>query len=76
MSYKNREFEKSLDYFKNLFSITQTNAPAYLYASYAAEEMYKQTQKNKYKNLSKEYAQKALELDPNNKYMREQAEAL
>lgn len=76
MSYKNREFEKSLDYFKNLFSITQTNAPAYLYASYAAEEMYKQTQNNKYKNLSKEYAQKALELDPNNKYMREQAEAL
>lgn len=76
MSYKNREFEKSLDYFKNLFSITQTNAPAYLYASYAAEEMYKQTQNNKYKNLSKEYVQKALELDPNNKYMREQAEAL
>ena len=76
MSYKNREFERALDYFKNLFSINQTNAPAYLYASYAAEELYKQNQNKKFLELSKEYAQKALGLDPNNKYIREQAEAL
>ncbi len=76
MYYVNGEFEKSLDNFKELFKINQTNASAYLYASYAAEYLYKNTNNSKYLKLAKEYAQKAKSLEPGNKYITEQVECL
>jgi len=76
MYYVNGEFEKSLEYFGELFKLDQTNAPAYLYASYASEYLYKNTENNKYLKLAKEYVNKAQKLDPDNTYIKEQAEAL
>ena len=76
MCYLNREFEKSVKYFDELFKIDQTNAPAYLYASYASEYLYKNTNDNKYLKLAKEYAQKAYSLDSKNKYIKEQVDSL
>jgi len=72
MYYVNGEFEKSLEYFGELFKLDQTNAPAYLYASYASEYLYKNTGNKKYLNLAKEYANKAQSLDSKNKYIKEQ----
>ena len=76
MYYVNGEFKKSVDNFEELFKINQTNAPAYLYASYASEYLYNYTQESKYLTKAKTYAQKAYSLDPKNKYMKEQVEAL
>ena len=76
MYYKNGEFVKSLEYFGELFKIDNTNAPAYLYASYSAEYLYKSTNSAKYLTLAKEYANKALSLDSKNKYMKEQVDNL
>ena len=76
MYYKNGEFVKSLEYFGELFKIDNTNAPAYLYASYSAEYLYKSTNNAKYLTLAKEYANKALSLDSKNKYMKEQVDNL
>ena len=76
MYYKNGEFVKSLEYFGELFKIDNTNAPAYLYASYSAEYLYKSTNNAKYLALAKDYAAKALSLDSKNKYMKEQVDNL
>ena len=76
MYYKNGEFAKSLKYFEELFKIDTTNAPAYLYASYAGEYLYRITGESKYMKLAKEYAQKAYNLEPKNKYIKEQADSL
>lgn len=76
MYYKNGEFAKSLEYFGELFKIDQTNAPAYLYASYAGEYLYKATNNTKYLNLAKDYAKKAYSLDSKNKYFKEQVDNL
>ena len=76
MYYVNGEFNKSIQYFNELFKIDQTNAPAYLYASYASECMYKLYGKEKYLSQAKEYAQKAYSLDSKNKYIKEQVDAL
>lgn len=76
MCYVNGEFEKSVNYFNDLFKIDQTNSSAYLYASYASEYLYKNTGNDKYLKQSKEYAQKAYNLDSKNKYIKEQIEAL
>ena len=75
-SYLNMEFDKSLEYFEKYFNMNNNNAIAYLYASYAADEQYKKTQQDKYKNIAVEYITKAKELDPKNKYIKEQAKAL
>ena len=72
MYYVNREFEKSVKYFGELFKLDQTNATAYLYASYASECLYNSTNNSKYMELAKEYAQKAYNLDSKNKYIKEQ----
>ena len=76
MYYKNEQFDKSLDYFDELFKIDQTNAPAYLYASYAAEYQYNNTKDSKYIKLAKDYAQKAYSLDSKNKYIKKQVDSL
>ena len=70
--YLNGEFEKSLDYFEKYFSMNSSNAGAYLYASYASEELYKQTQKSSDLEKAKEYIQKAYQLNNSNKYILEQ----
>lgn len=70
--YLNGEFEKSLSYFEQYFTNNKTNAGAYLYASYAAEELYKQSQKSSYLNKSREYINRAYELNSKNKYIQEQ----
>ncbi len=76
MCYVNGEFDKSVKYFDELFALDQTNAPAYLYASYASECLYKKTGNVKYLTLAKDYAQKAYSLDSKNKYIKEQVDSL
>ena len=74
--YLNREFDKSVKYFKDYFKINNQNAFAYLYASYAYEQLYKTKKNEKYLESAKEAVQTALKLEPKNKYIKEQAEAL
>lgn len=76
MSYLNGEFEKSLKYFNQYFSVNNNNPVAYLYASYAAEEFYNQTKQQQYKTQAKDFINTAYELDKNNKYIKEQYDAL
>lgn len=76
MNYKNGRFAKSVKYFGKFFELNQKNAPAYLYASYASEYLYKNTSDSKYLDLAKEYAKKAYDLDRQNKYIKEQIDAL
>lgn len=75
-SYLNGEYQKSLNYFDDLFNLNQKNAAAYLYASYAAEALYKQNKSDKYLTKAKEYIQIAKQLEPENKYILEQEQAL
>lgn len=75
-AYVNGQFSKALEYFDELFKIDKTNASAYLYASYASEYLYKNVGKPKYLEDAKEYAQTARMLEPNNKYIIEQADSL
>ena len=68
-SYINGEFNKALENFDKLFEIDKTNASAYLYASYTAQAAGK-------KELAKTYIQKAKQLEPDNKYIKEQIDSL
>ena len=73
-NYLNGDFDKSLKYFGNYFSANDKNAGAYLYASYAAEELYKETGSTSYKELSKKYAKQAYQLDNSNEHIKKQYE--
>lgn len=75
-AYTNGNFHKSAEYFDEMFKLDTTNAPAYLYASYANEYLYKNTGDKRALEKAKLYAKTALNLDPQNKYMKEQVEAL
>ena len=75
-SYLNGEFQKSLKYFEDFFSVNQNYVPAYLYASYSAEALYNQKKNDKYLELAKEYIKKAKQLEPENKYILEQEQIL
>lgn len=75
-AYINGEFEKSLEYFNKLFEIGTKNETAYLYASYSANELYKQKGDKKYKKLAKDYIETAQRLDNKNKYIKNQANSL
>ena len=75
-SYVYGELNKSVEYFNKLFEIDRTNAPAYLYASYASEALYKNTGKKKFREEAKTYAKSACMIEPNNKYMKEQLDSL
>ena len=75
-AYLNGEFGKSLEYFDNLIKAGTRNETVYLYASYAAYELYKQTKENKYKNQAINYIKQAESINPNNKYINKQAEEL
>lgn len=76
MYYKNCQFEKSLQYFNQLFKIDNTNSSAYLYASYACEYLYKNTGSKKYLTQAKDFAKQAYKLDSDNKYIKEQVDSL
>lgn len=75
-SYLAGEFAKSVKFFDKSFNLDKSNASAYLYASYAYEQLYNQTKKEKYKKNAKECANFARAIDPKNKYYVEQYEAL
>ncbi len=75
-AYINGNFKKSLENFDKLFESGSQNASAYLYASYAANELYKKTQDKQYRTKAINYIKQAEEYDPNNKYIKEQAESL
>ena len=75
-SYVNGQLAKSIEYFNELFKIDSSNAPAYLYASYASEALYKNLGNKKYLEDAKMYAKKAKELQPDNKYILEQVDSL
>ena len=74
--YVNGQFAKAVEYFEELFKIDSSNAPAYLYASYANEALYKNVGKKAYLNNAKMYAEKAKSLWPDNKYILEQVDSL
>ena len=76
MYYLNGQFTKSLEYFGKLFDIERTNTSAYLYASYAAEGLYKNTGNSKYLQDAKNYANYAHQIDSKNKYIKEQMDNL
>lgn len=71
-AYLNGEFKKSLENFEELFNNGTQNASAYLYASYAAEELYKLTKDEKYYTKAVNYVNQAKSFEPNNKYINEQ----
>lgn len=75
-SYLNGEFEKSLEYFDKLFDRGCQSASAYLYASYAAQELYKKSKDNKYKTKAVNYINQAKSFDNDNKYINEQINSL
>jgi len=66
--YLDGDFEKAAEYFDKYFGINSSNSLAFVYASYAYDELYKNKNDIKYKNKSIEYAQKAINIDPKNKY--------
>ena len=76
MSYLNGQFKKSVEYFDSYIDMNSNNPYAYLYASYAAECLYKNTNDSNYLKKAKEYVQKASTLLPNDKYINEQMDSL
>ena len=76
MNYLDGKFAKAIKYFDKLFEIDQTNAAAYLYASYASEYLYNNTKNSKYLELAKNYANKGYQLDSKNKFIKEQVDSL
>lgn len=75
-AYLHGDFNDSLKYFGKYFELNDTNASAYLYASYASEALYKENQNEKYLEKAKNYIEKAHSLDKKNKYINEQIENL
>ena len=75
-SYKNCDFKRAEKYFNKLISKNESNPAAYLYLSYTYEYLYKQTGKDKYLEKAKKTAEKGLLLKPDDKYLKEQVEAL
>ena len=75
-SYTLGELKKSVAYFNKYLDHNCKNAIAYLYASYANYEYFKETEADKYKTTAIEFIKKAQSLDNNNKYIKEQAKTL
>lgn len=75
-AYLNGEYKDSVKYFQNYLNINKGNYVVYLYTSYAYEALYKQTGNQKCLEKSKEFAQYASQLKPNDKYVKEQISAL
>lgn len=75
-SYLNNDFRDAIKYFKNYLGYNKGNYAVYLYLSYTYEYLYKQTGRNKYLDLAKEYVDYAKKLSPENSYVKEQVLAL
>ncbi len=71
VNYINGNMEKAIRYFKKLADINE-NYVQYLYISYANEYLYTENKNKKYLKSAYEYAKKAEELNPSNKYTQEQ----
>lgn len=71
VNYLQGNMQNAAKYFEKLAS--KTNDPiAYLYLSYANESLYNKTQSEKYKKRALTSISKAIELQPNNKFIKEQ----
>ena len=75
-AYIHGEFRDALKYFDKYFDLNKTNASAYLYASYAAEALYRTNNNEHDFEKAKAYIEKARLLDSKNKYINEQVENL
>ena len=75
-SYLNGEYKDAVKYLKKSIDENKGNFVAHLYASYANEYLYKQTGKDKFLKLAKEYAYSAKNLAPDNEFVKEQILAL
>lgn len=75
-SYLNGEFKDAVKYFENYLKINKGNYAVYLYLSYASEGLYKKTEKEKYLENAKIYADYAKKIAPDNEFVKEQILAL
>jgi predicted Zn-dependent protease len=75
-SYLAGDFKDAIKYFKDYLKMDKGDYAVYLYVSYAYENLYKQTDNEKYLELAKEFASYAKTVAPDNKYVKEQILAL
>ena len=75
VSYKSGKMEDAAKYFHKLSEITDSYA-VYLYESYANEYLYKTTGDKKYLKRAKQALILSSSLEPDNEYVKEQADAL
>lgn len=75
-SYVNGEFKDANKYFEKYLKLNNGNYAVHLYMSYVNEALYKKTNKDKYLNEAKLFADNAKKLAPENKYVKEQILAL
>ena len=75
-SYLAGEFKDSIKYFKDYLKYDKGDFAVHLYISYAYENLYKQTNNEKYLDLAKEFAGFAKTIAPENNYVKEQILAL
>ena len=71
-SYLCGEFKKAAKYFKQYFEINNSNAIAYLYASYNSEAIYKILNRSSALEDAKNYITTAYNIDKNNEFIKEQ----
>ena len=74
-SYQNGKMVNAIKYFEKYADINESYIP-YLYISYANEYLYNTTKQEKYLKQAKKAIEKAVELEPDNKFVVEQVEAL
>lgn len=75
-SYLRGDFKRAEKFFGSVLDIDKSNPMVYLYFSYTEECLYKQTGNAKYLENAKIFAAYAQKLAPDNKYIKEQVEAL
>lgn len=75
-SYLNGEYKDAIKYFEKALKENKGNYVAYLYLSYVNECLYKLKDNDKYLEQAVKYAQFAQKLEPDNKYVKEQVQAL
>lgn len=71
-SYLCGEFKKAAKYFKQYFELNNSNAIAYLYASYNSEAIYKILNRSSALEDAKNYIASAYNINKSNEYIKEQ----
>lgn len=74
-SYQNGKMVNAIKYFEKYADINESYIP-YLYISYANEYLYNLTKQPKYLKQAQKAIEKAMEIEPDNKYVMEQVQAL